>query len=271
MLPPAPKLGKRSINQMIQDRPSRDDKKKNLSSSKNKESKPPLSPAPVVNGDLEKDQAMVCELCGLTFPHPVTYHMKQMHPGCGWHAGGNGYNSGGNYCVGWAGNCGDGGGGGSSWYLLCDTCRDRYLKAKRTKRQRRTESRQQLQPHQQQIPQQLSPITSTPDSDESHAIVKRNAMFLLDLASASGISLPKHQRRPSQTLSAVAENYSPPDTSGPFPSSGPFQCLQGLGIHHTQALDERFYEEALRRENLYVYESGGYFAANGRVSVSWSF
>lgn len=50
-----------------------------------------------------------CELCGDGFPHPVTYHMRQAHPGCGQHAAGKGYNSGGNYCLGWAGNCGDGG------------------------------------------------------------------------------------------------------------------------------------------------------------------
>lgn len=50
-----------------------------------------------------------CELCGELFPHPVTYHMRQAHVGCGVHAGGRGYNSGGNYCLGWAGNCGDGG------------------------------------------------------------------------------------------------------------------------------------------------------------------
>lgn len=92
---------------------------------KSGESLPPLV-GPEVRERTEKET--VCELCGLRFPHPVTYHMKLMHPGCGWHAGGNGYNSGGNYCLGWAGNCGDGGGGGSSWYLLCDTCRDKYLK-----------------------------------------------------------------------------------------------------------------------------------------------
>jgi hypothetical protein len=69
-----------------------------------------------------------CELCGLYFQHPVTYHMKAEHPGCGQHAGGKGYNSGGHYCGGWAGNCGDGGVGGTSWYLICDKCRDAYLK-----------------------------------------------------------------------------------------------------------------------------------------------
>lgn len=46
------------------------------------------------------DRESLCELCGGIFPHPITYHMKQAHPGCGGHAGGKGYNSGGNYCVG---------------------------------------------------------------------------------------------------------------------------------------------------------------------------
>ena len=45
--------------------------------------------------------------------------MKTAHPGCGGHAGSKGYNSGGHYCGGWAGNCGDGGVGGSSWYGFC--------------------------------------------------------------------------------------------------------------------------------------------------------
>lgn len=55
------------------------------------------------------ERQTACELCGGSFTHPVTYHMRQQHPGCGAHAGGKGYNSGGNFCVGWAGACGDGG------------------------------------------------------------------------------------------------------------------------------------------------------------------
>ncbi len=54
--------------------------------------------------------------------------MRMAHPGCRGPAGGKGYNSGGNYCGGWAGNCGDGGMGGSSWYLMCEKCRDNYIK-----------------------------------------------------------------------------------------------------------------------------------------------
>ena len=72
----------------------------------------------------------VCELCEQTFPDPVTYHMKEAHPGCGKHASGWGYNSRGTFCSGWAGNCGDGGRGGSTWYLMCKDCHTKYLALK---------------------------------------------------------------------------------------------------------------------------------------------
>jgi E3 ubiquitin-protein ligase MYCBP2 len=73
------------------------------------------------------DFYQLCEMCGHYFQHPVTYHMRNAHPGCGGPAGGRGYNSGGSYCGGWAGNCGDGGVGGSSWYLICETCREEHI------------------------------------------------------------------------------------------------------------------------------------------------
>lgn len=72
----------------------------------------------------------VCELCEQSFPDPVTYHMKDVHPGCGKHASGWGYNSRGTFCSGWAGNCGDGGRGGSTWYLMCKDCHSKYLAMK---------------------------------------------------------------------------------------------------------------------------------------------
>ena len=72
----------------------------------------------------------VCELCDGSFPDPVTYHMKDVHPGCGKHASGWGYNSRGTFCSGWAGNCGDGGRGGSTWYLMCKDCHSKYLAMK---------------------------------------------------------------------------------------------------------------------------------------------
>ncbi|XP_076623337.1 MYC binding protein highwire isoform X2 [Colletes latitarsis] len=216
-----------------------------------------------VLGSIERET--ICELCGLMFPHPVTYHMKMMHPGCGWHAGGKGYNSGGNYCIGWAGNCGDGGVGGSSWYLICDTCRDKYLRARKLKLTKKFLTG--ISKRKNGAGKILSPITS-PSGNETHIIMKNNAMFLLDLASASGLNIPKQQRRPSQTLSSVAENYSPPEAAGPFPATGPFQCLQALGIHHSQSHDERYYEEALRRQNgqqnVYDGNTGMFNTTNGR-------
>lgn len=53
--------------------------------------------------------------------------MRLVHPGCGRRAKGKGYNSVGAYCEGWAGNCGEGGKGASSWYLMCENCRDKYV------------------------------------------------------------------------------------------------------------------------------------------------
>ena len=76
---------------------------------------------------LEEAFHQLCEMCGHYFQHPVTYHMRSAHPGCGGHAGSKGYNSGGHYCGGWAGNCGDGGVGGSSWYLICEKCRSAHM------------------------------------------------------------------------------------------------------------------------------------------------
>ncbi|KAK0177727.1 hypothetical protein PV328_001747 [Microctonus aethiopoides] len=212
------------------------------------------------NGEIET----TCELCGQMFPHPVTYHMKTMHPGCGWHSGGMGYNNAGNYCSGWAGNCGDSDFGGTCWYLICDSCRDNYLKSRRNKIWKKLVGG---------IPRRkgmknniLSPINS-PNGNDTHIIMKNNAMFLLDLSSASGVNIPKQQRRPSQTLSSVAENYSPPEATGPFPPTGPFQCLQALGVHHSLSHEEKYYEETLRRQNQQNIHDGSNSyntTANGR-------
>lgn len=40
--------------------------------------------------------------------------------------------------MGWAGNCGDGGVGGSSWYLVCENCRDKYLQARKQSSAKKT-------------------------------------------------------------------------------------------------------------------------------------
>lgn len=62
----------------------------------------------------------------------VKYIFLLLSQGCGRYAGGQGYNSIGHFCGGWAGNCGDGGIGGSTWYLVCDRCREKYLREKQT-------------------------------------------------------------------------------------------------------------------------------------------
>lgn len=80
------------------------------------------------NGSQKKDtdKSNYCELCDLLLAIPVTYHMRSVHPGCGKSSKGKGYNSVGTYCNGWAGNCGEGGKGATSWYLLCEQCRGNY-------------------------------------------------------------------------------------------------------------------------------------------------
>ncbi|KAL1131023.1 hypothetical protein AAG570_012261 [Ranatra chinensis] len=168
-----------------------------------------------------------CELCGGVFPHPVTYHMRQAHAGCGGHAGGKGYNSGGNFCVGWAGNCGDGGIGGSSWYLVCETCREKYLRA-----------RKQNAAASGKKPTRKKAATVSPAVMETHLVMKNNAMFLLELSGGS-------PRR-------VGNNQSPPDQNSAFPPPGPFQCLHSLGVHPSSLRDDSHFpheEVVLRRRD----------------------
>lgn len=198
------------------------------------------------------ERETMCELCGKSYPHPVTYHMRQVHPGCGGHAGGKGYNSGGNFCGGWAGNCGDGGVGGNSWYLICDRCREKYLRQKRqiilkekTRRNRKKLSAGKL----------LSPLPPL----ETHHIMKQNATFLLDLASASGAGMTSHPIIPTKRSShngsaSVASNMpslheDTPLEPSPFPL-GSFQCLWTLGAQHMDVnsfSDNFFIEETLRQ------------------------
>lgn len=145
------------------------------------------------------EKETMCELCGGMFPHPVTYHMRQAHPGCSRHAGGQGYNSGGNFSGGWAGNCGDGGISGSTWYLMCNRCRDKYLRDKRQALKERSIKKSK---------KKSTPVKqgSGVNVVEPHFILKNNAMFLLELASAAGLSLPNQSRRQGKILPSVSED-----------------------------------------------------------------
>ncbi|KAM8976197.1 E3 ubiquitin-protein ligase MYCBP2 isoform 3-T3 [Pelodytes ibericus] len=188
-------------------------------------------------GGPEKDT--ICELCGESHPYPVTYHMRQAHPGCGRYAGGQGYNSIGHFCGGWAGNCGDGGIGGSTWYLVCDRCREKYLREKQAAvREKVKQSRRK--PVQVKTPRALPTM-------EAHQVIKANALFLLSLSSAAEPSiLCYHHPKPflSQLPSvkeAISEDLPPK-----------MQCLylQTLARHHHENFvgyqDENLFQDEMR-------------------------
>lgn len=205
-----------------------------------------------------------CELCGATFPHPVTYHMRQAHPGCGRHAGGKGYNSSGNFCGGWAGNCGEGGYGGSGWYLICETCRDKYLKDKKQQQKEKDKAKKMKKKNAQSRAQAiLSP-------QEPHVVLKANAMFLLDLASASGFTLPvnshKKHSHPHSTellLPSVYEEYG--QELNPFPQV-PFTYLVRHGAQNSDsAFADDFYIDA--EERVFV-RSGSMSIASKNTSFT---
>ena len=156
-----------------------------------------------------------CELCNQYFQHPVTYHMKAEHPGCGQHAGGKGYNSGGHYCGGWAGNCGDGGVGGTSWYLICDKCRNAYLKNAANLSPSIIASSESPLIASASGPNSGAAVPTSGSSSAHNKIHKRQAIF-----SANDAALNKaNQHKP---LSAVASNLAP--------SLGEKRSIHGTGI-----------------------------------------
>ncbi|RWS17339.1 E3 ubiquitin-protein ligase MYCBP2-like isoform X4 [Dinothrombium tinctorium] len=187
----------------------------------------------------ESKDLTVCELCGNSYPYPVTHHMRQAHPGCGEHSGGKGYNSSGSFCGGWAGHCGDGGIATSNWYLICDRCRDKFMSMRRTVKHPGNSSDSNL-------PTKSDTSSNKPQLTLSyvdvHQIVKENALFLLKLASASedanDISIP--QNRQIQEFSI---------------SSSTFQCLEALGIHQN-IYKQRLAEEHLSEDEIRAIQNG---------------
>ncbi|XP_076011639.1 putative E3 ubiquitin-protein ligase HERC1 isoform X5 [Genypterus blacodes] len=74
----------------------------------------------------ERDEVVVCELCEANVAN-FNQHMKKSHPGCGRSANRQGYRSNGSYVDGWfGGECGS----GNPYYLLCGSCREKYLAIK---------------------------------------------------------------------------------------------------------------------------------------------
>ncbi|XP_067299420.1 E3 ubiquitin-protein ligase MYCBP2 isoform X17 [Pseudorasbora parva] len=193
--------------------------------------------AQLAMGGPEKDT--ICELCGESHPYPVTYHMRQAHPGCGRYAGGQGYNSIGHFCGGWAGNCGDGGIGGSTWYLVCDRCREKYLREKQTAaREKVKQSRKK--PLQVKTPRALPTM-------EAHQVIRANALFLLSLSSAAEPSLLcHHPPKPFHThLPSLKEGVSEE-----LPNKMGCLYLQTLARQHTENFgaypDDNLFQDEMR-------------------------
>ncbi|GFN82137.1 myc binding protein 2 [Plakobranchus ocellatus] len=222
-----------------------------------------------------------CELCQGMFPHPVTYHMRQAHPGCGKHASGRGYNAGGKFGDGWAGKCGEGGIGECSWYLMCEKCRERYMREKKYKDKRRGKKGKggimggasgagggaggSSGLKQQNL---MAPM-------EAHHVLKNNAQFLLELASASGLSLPKHITNKSHRPLSLPHRSSAPSSEAmmslpsvserassdpdPFPAV-PFQYLN---LHNADNSDSAF------AENYFVdADERVLFSRSGSMSIA---
>lgn len=249
---PSPVTGSNVFQKLEKEKNNRDKDKK---VKKKREYRPIMSGrgrlfAQAAGGPFAAERESMCELCGYFFPHPVTYHMKQAHPGCGDHAGGKGYNSGGNFCGGWAGNCGDGGMGGSSWYLICDRCREKFIRQKRQSliKEKVKKSRKKSSPA-----KLLSPLPPM----EAHQIMKKNALFLLELSSSASSGIPTHAATPSRlsfinSMPSVLEQNAFLDSS-PFPL-GSFQCLDVLGVQ--QEYKNMIGEEFLSEEDIRALQNG---------------
>ncbi|XP_035827428.1 E3 ubiquitin-protein ligase MYCBP2 isoform X3 [Aplysia californica] len=216
----------------------------------------PLAAAAAAGG-AGRDADTFCDLCQGMFPHPVTYHMRQAHPGCGKHAGGKGYNSSGIFGGGWAGTCGEGGIGECSWYLLCEKCRERYMKkSSKDKNRKGRKKSMSLAPGSASSaggkPQNfLSPM-------EAHHILKNNAQFLLELASSSGLSLPKHNKSRPLSLPRGGDMYLPSvSESGTDPDPFPPVPFQYLNLHNAGNSDSAFAEDFFVAEDERVFLRSG--------------
>lgn len=144
-----------------------------------------------------------CELCEAdiganNFPssyqqNAFTQHLKANHPGCGESSKGKGYNSNGVYCEGWAGQCGEEGVGASSWYLLCESCREKYLAPGKKAANVNDPLLIRVQELKVIPPPSINPSTFSKKSKFSSNMstdffdtMRDNALFLLDLNSHNG-------------------------------------------------------------------------------------
>ena len=204
------------------------------------------------------------------------------------------------FFIGWAGNCGDGGVGGSSWYIICEKCRSTYMS-------------QLAVPHQPQQPRELTEVKNRANAFfkprkksltsgfalnssqiNSHIIMTNNAMFLLDLASSASnpnlVNATAATAASSTSLSAMAASSSSYSKKlmttsigglsavselesmdpNPFPLV-PFQCFNKLGVRdsHLRLInDELVLDEVLKISDVKEASSVGVAAASENATSS---
>jgi len=152
--------------------------------------------------------------------------MRIVHPGCGKITRGKGYNSVGTFCEGWAGNCGEGGKGASSWYLMCDKCRDKYTHGRKNVNNINSTTTNLNSPNSTNL-STTSTITKLDNlintkanlvlNAEIYSMMKENAMFLLELSSTNG-NLNGNQKRSPQQMPIVSETPVRNDNNRPSTS-----------------------------------------------------
>ncbi|XP_053950715.1 E3 ubiquitin-protein ligase highwire-like [Anastrepha ludens] len=193
----------------------------------------------------KKDDGSWCEVCEVFLPIPVTYHMRIVHPGCGKSAKGKGYNSVGIFCEGWAGNCGEGGKGASSWFLMCDECREKYMTANKNVSNVNSAPGVTLSGNEMNL---FGVKTTTLIANsEIYTTMRENASFLLELSSsastlnttggnvAAGMNPPNlgtSSKRSPQQMPVVVEHqhFNMPDLNKPSTSRGDSARNSRIGL-----------------------------------------
>lgn len=100
--------------------------------------------------------------------------------------------------------------GGSSWYLICDNCRDKYIKSKKQTSHKKPDKTKKFD-------KRLSfGMDKSNTLFETHHIMRSNALFLLELNAMA--KLPN-------------VNQSPPDHTNQFVCAKPFLCFSALGVN----------------------------------------
>ncbi|XP_063374022.1 E3 ubiquitin-protein ligase MYCBP2 [Cydia amplana] len=204
-----------------------------------------------------------CELCGgVSVPPPLAAHMRHAHPGCRA-ASARGFDRAGVYrrADPPAPNdappalCGQLAQAYQLWYIYCEKCRDKALKAVSSVKQSKTKS--------------VSDVCYERSSDApeiDHQIMKDNAMFLLDLAPLTN----------SESLSASpwheSAGRSPPTPpSSMWQPAPPFQCLAALGAapKTNATVDTAKYHSLGRPPPPTIAPTNGPYGGEGLAGGQW--